>query len=784
VLRQLFRSLTRAIIAALVSPPVVGAVYVLGLAAYAGSDAGGLEADVGDVRRAAAMETFISRRFPAEITRMKVGVAATAIALGLVIGLFAELLVRLRHPSANLARRSPRHVFVESAAVVGTLHAMLVMWGMADTPQLYAARWYAQGGLPRLVQILATDWFGPRGVVLLTLALALAYVRPSRIAYLLRRAFGPTRTLLSLIARRGAVSTTTLMLVLSLGLGLAVGLGWPPGAERVGSIIASRIVVQGSKQTAARVNAPERPATSAAAVPTAAALAPNDRPLNVLILAVDSLRNDRLEPKLAPNLTRLAARGTRFDRAYVSAPRTFPSWITILTGRHGHHHGVRSMFPTWEERAKDFDAVPGRFARSGYATTVVSDYAGDIFGRIDLGFANVDTPAFDFRQVIRQKALERETPLLPVLHSHLGRKLFPVMRELSAAADPNLLADDIEATLGRFKKKPFFMTVFFSTAHFPYAAPAPYYGKFTDPHYRGRFKYHKPLGLGSAAELQPDAEDVKQVQALYDGTVSAIDDAAGRVLKRLERLGLADNTIVVVTADHGETLFDHGHGQGHGDHLFGDESTHVPLLIIDPRVAKKEGASGERGTGTGQAGRREGRIVRDVDLAPTLYELTGVAPPSDLDGRSLAPAIRGEALEPRFAYAETELWFTEEIPGLSPELRIPYPGVMGLTELDSRHNAEVVLKKDMASPTLMARHRMVRDERYKLVYVPTRVGVRYMLYDTETDPSESHDIAASMPSEVARLRAELWGWMLKDPQMEQKDGYLVPRESALARGKK
>jgi arylsulfatase A-like enzyme len=233
-----------------------------------------------------------------------------------------------------------------------------------------------------------------------------------------------------------------------------------------------------------------------------------------------------------------------------------------------------------------------------------------------------------------------------------------------------------------------------------------------------------------------------------------------RVLRSLEREGLSGDTIILVTADHGETLYDHGHATGHGDHLFGDEGTHVPLVIYDPRVAK---------------GFREGRIARDVDIAPTLYELAGVAPPKDLDGRSLAPALRGGDLDPRLAYAETELWFTEEIPGLEAELRMPYPGIMALTELDGRHNAEIVMRREMSPITRMARHRMVRDERWKLVYVPTRKGVKYMLFDTVSDPGETHDLAASMPEEVKRLRTELWSWMLRDPQMEQKDGFLVPR---------
>jgi arylsulfatase A-like enzyme len=428
------------------------------------------------------------------------------------------------------------------------------------------------------------------------------------------------------------------------------------------------------------------------------------------------------------------------------------------------------MFPTWEERARDFDALPERLAQAGYATGVVSDFAGDIFGRIDLGFGRIDTPSFDFRQLIRQRALERETPLLPFLHSHLGRRLFPVMRELNDAADPILLADDAAAALHALKGKPFFLTVFFSTAHFPYAAPAPYYAKYTDPGYRGRFKYHKPVGLGSDAP--PDAADITQIRGLYDGAVNAVDDGVARVLRALESEGLADDTIVVVTADHGETLYDNGHGAGHGDHLFGDEGTHVPLVVYDPRLAKA-GAHGVRASG----------IARDVDIAPTLYALTGVAPPPDLDGVSLAPELIAPAPAPapapasarRLAFAETELWFTEEIPGLAADLRMPYPGILALTELDGRHHSEIVMRRDMQPITRMARHRMVRDERWKLVYVPTRKGVKYMLFDTVADPAEIHDVAVENPAEVTRLATELWAWMLRDTQMEQRDGYLVPR---------
>ena len=108
---------------------------------------------------------------------------------------------------------------------------------------------------------------------------------------------------------------------------------------------------------------------------------------------------------------------------------------------------------------------------------------------------------------------------------------------------------------------------------------------------------------------------------------------------------------------------------------------------------------------------------------------------------------------------------------------MPYPGIFALTEIDARHDAEIVMRRDMQPITRMARHRMVRDERWKLVYVPTRKGVKYILFDTVADPAEVSDVAALHPEEVARLRTQLWAWMLEDQAMEQRDGYLVPRQA-------
>jgi len=695
---------------ALARPSLLGGAYLLALTAIASSAPIVAEGDSALGAQAHEVSDFVTKQFGGEIRSLVIAIGAAAIAVGLALGALAGLLVQARQLLARRARLAGWALAWRALVVLAVLHAWLVLDAMARTPQLYADAWYARGGWRRAVEVIATDVLGPRG------ALALGVVA------------------------------------------LALYLAGPPASWRAWP----RRIADLARRAPAAASAILPLAILAVLLPFREARANGDaaRP-NVIVIAADSFRADRLTTSVAPHLSALAARGTRFDSAYVSLPRTFPSWVTILTGRYPHHHGIRTMFPRWEDRAKDFDALPERLRKAGYATAVVSDYAGDVFSRIDLGFDRTDVPTFDFNQLVRQRALERQTPLLPILQSRLGRALFPVLREMNVAADPNLLEGDAERALSDLSRggKPFFLTVFFSTAHFPYAAPAPYYGRYTDPKYRGRFKYDKPVGLGP--ETPPDDADVKQVRALYDGAITSIDDAAARLLAALEDKGLAHDTIVVVTADHGETLFDHGHGQGHGDHLFGDEGTHVPLVIVDPRRPSP---------------RRDARIVRDVDLAPTLYALTGTPAPRDRDGASLAPALEGKPTPDEHAFAETELWMGD-VPALPDELRIPYPVLAQLTEVDTRHHDEIVLRKEVEDVTTVARHRMVRDARWKLLYVPTRKGVKYMLFDVLADPGEVHDVAAAHPDVVTAMRGELWPWMLEDARMVERGGYLVPREA-------
>ena len=716
------RDVTGPITRFLLRPGCVGALYVVALAARARDGASGDLDFSGTASLAATTFTRdVVARLEDSALRATVGVFAAAIAFGVVLGAVAGFLVALRDRMGRIHRRSPLRRAWGVLGVTAGLHACLVLREMAVRPDLFSSTWYAQGGARRALLVFVTDVLRPGGVVFLG-ALALgAYLAgppsqwrswPPRLA----RAFLPRKLRRSVA--QGLAGTALVMLALPL---------FAPSSS-------------------ARADAP------ALSLP---------RP-NVLLLAVDSLRADRLTVEVAPRLTELAARGARFERAYVSSGSSFSSWVTLLTGQDPHHHGIRSDFPRWEDRARDFDALPARLAAAGYRTEIVGDAAGDDVGRVELGFAHVDVPRADVPHTVRANALARQTPLLPLFDTRLGRAAFPGMRAL--ASDPDGVADGALRAITRGGAAPFFVTAVFSAARAPYAAASPAYRRFTRASYRGRFKYGAPSPIASEPAVGDD--DVAQVRGLYDGAVASVDAACGRLLAALR--GAPGPTIIVLASDHGETLFEGDHGRGHGAHLFGDEGTHVPLVIVDS--SRTHGA-------------RPTAIVRDVDVAPTLYDLVGVAPPGNLDGRSLAPMLDAKGLDakdgaPSLAFAETGLWLTDDVAGLPAALRLPQPNSAQMLEVDADHRDEIVTRASVRLGALVAKHRMVRDDRFKLVYAPTRMGAKYMLFDTRADPMETRDVIAEHPADEARLKSELSAWMARDVDMRMVHELLVPRDVA------
>jgi arylsulfatase A-like enzyme len=201
----------------------------------------------------------------------------------------------------------------------------------------------------------------------------------------------------------------------------------------------------------------------------------------------------------------------------------------------------------------------------------------------------------------------------------------------------------------------------------------------------------------------------------------------------------------VLYSDHGMEFFEHD-TWGQGNSAVGDFSARVPLVIADPRLPAAQRIDG---------------VVRSIDLAPTLLELVG-APYVHCDGVSLVAGMRDPRNLPALkAFNETGIWITP-MPSL-PERHLRYPGLLDLLDVPDPDSSTLALKGEYRDRVVIAKDRMVRDGRWKLVYQPLEGGMRVSLFDLAADPGCTTDLAAREPKVVARLWEELHAWMAADP---------------------
>jgi tetratricopeptide (TPR) repeat protein len=298
----------------------------------------------------------------------------------------------------------------------------------------------------------------------------------------------------------------------------------------------------------------------------------------VVLISIDTLRADRLPAYgygagRTPALDAFAREAVLFADAYSHAPLTLPAHASMLTGLLPPRHGVRDNVGfTLRPQA----TLATRFKAAGRPTgAAVSAFVL----RAQTGIAQ----GFDYYE----DALELEGPL-------------EALGELQR--DGGVAVEALGHWIAERKGTPFFAFLHLYEPHTPYAPPA------------------RHAGLASP----------------YDGDVAYADELVGRFLDRLRTLGLYDGAVVVVTADHGEGLKDHGEEE-HGIFLY-REAVHVPLLVRLP--------GGARG------GTRIQGAVGLTDVAATLLDLAGL-PAQGLDGRSLREAVASGRVEPRPVYAET-----------------------------------------------------------------------------------------------------------------------------------
>jgi len=361
---------------------------------------------------------------------------------------------------------------------------------------------------------------------------------------------------------------------------------------------------------------------------------------NVLFLMSDDLNNSLgcYGHALAktPNLDRLAARGVRFERAYCQYPLCGPSRNSLLTGLYPNSTGILQNSQIFRQTIPTHLSLPQAFRLEGY-------FAGRI-GKLyhynvpkSVGTNGHDDPGSWELELNPAGCdrLEEEPHIFSLRPGSFGGTL-------SWYASPKgdryhtdgLLAADAEWVLERCARqpdRPFFLAVGFYRPHTPYVSPEAYFEHYPEkdmPVVQGVTEDQADIPAPALGSHKKDHDKLtdplrRQCVQAYWASVTFMDAQVGRVLNALERLGLADNTIVVFTSDHGYHLGEHGLWQKMS--VF-EESARVPLIIAAPNQA-----------GQGTVAHAP---VGLVDVYPTLTELCGVQAPKNLQGQSLVPMLK------------------------------------------------------------------------------------------------------------------------------------------------
>lgn len=476
--------------------------------------------------------------------------------------------------------------------------------------------------------------------------------------------------------------------------------------------------------------------------------APHASP-NILMIGSDTLRADRLgalgyHRALTPQIDQLAASGALFANCYVPCARTAPSLISMLTGTWPHTHGIRDNFARDENTRLKVDALPTQLKQAGYRTAAISDWCGADMGKYSFGFDYTDLPEdqWNLKYLIRQGPKDLRLFVSLFTHNRLGRLFLPELYYLGGVPLTQPLGKRTRRLVSRLAEsvQPFFLNVFYSTTHPPFASEWPWYARFTNPDYRGESKFAMaqltdPFEIIRRQGAPKEEFDLDQIIDLYDGCVAAFDDEVGKMLAHLEVCGLTDNTIVVVYSDHGMEFFEHD-TWGQGNSAVGDFSPRIPLVIRDPRLAA-------RGT--------VDQVVRSIDLAPTLLELVNAPAAASMDGVSLVQCLTvGGACPELDAFNETGIWIAD-IPGL-PEDHLRYPDLLELMEVPDRSTGTLAIKSEYSEAILAAKDRMIRRGRWKLVCQPLESGYALRLFDLEIDPACQQDVSDMHP----HVKTELW----------------------------
>ena len=411
---------------------------------------------------------------------------------------------------------------------------------------------------------------------------------------------------------------------------------------------------------------------------------------NILFLFPDQMRAQAMgcmgNPDVkTPNLDKLASEGILFRNTFANTPVCCPARANILTGKYAHKNGMIAN----DLRLRESETtVAELLAAEGYRTGFIGKWHLD-GGPRQPGYV----PPGERRQGFEFWAANE------VSHRHFDTHYF---RDSPEPIPIEVFEPEAWADLGieflretETDERPFFLTVQMGPPHNPYKAPEEYRALYDPESLTMRPNW-------ADGERVPGREDL----AHYYGMITAVDDQVGRMMEELERLGLAEDTVVLFSSDHGDMMGSQG---ARLKRKPWEESIGVPGIVRYPRG--------------GQSGVETDALFTHVDFAPTLLSLCGMTPPAEMQGADLAPVILGEASEgPDSAFFQ---------------IFGPYDG-----------------------GAVAAGWRGVRTHRY--MYARYR-DEPWVLYDLESDPYERNNLVGDAEAaEIQQeLQAKLDDWMAK-----------------------
>jgi len=475
-----------------------------------------------------------------------------------------------------------------------------------------------------------------------------------------------------------------------------------------------------------------------------------ERP-NVLVVVVDTLRADHLscagyERETTPNLDRLAGEGLRFTHAQSPRAKTTPAVASIFTGLYPHGHGVRDLVTPLDA---EVPVLAERFRDEGYATgAIISNFVlSDAFSGMSRGF---DTWVEDFPSAHGVPPNHVPQRLATSVTDGVLRAVGLSSDATDGAGPSRAIADD---------GQPWFLWAHYMDPHGLYAPPPEH----------DRFRSASPLAVsleptrsaGALTEpwvgrynllpsdlLDEESFDAARVRDRYDGEISYLDAELGRLFEGLREAGMLQDTLVIVVADHGESLGEHDYWFEHGRHTY-EATCRVPLLIRLPDSFEDRPLPGVRSGDVSLA-----------DLAPTLVELFSLPPLTEsMEGAAAGRSFVALLSEDRESDGPV---FSEKVER---------------TEVDGAVQAKAVRMGDWK---YIRRYAFTDGGTEEQVLRP----LSEELYDLKSDPKElvnliSIDVHMTSVPPLDRLRAELLSFCAEDVRFPELAKELQARRDSL-----